>query len=127
MSQPRSTRPVVLVVDDEEEILALLRSLLERKGYAVRTAAEGRMALSLLEKEKVDLLLADLKMPGMNGFKLVQHVQRMFPDLPVVVMSGYGQQMAPMVAQLGVRHYIVKPIDFDSLLKLFNTLLRPAA
>ncbi len=114
----------ILVVDDEQDILELLDSLLRRKGYRVLTANNGNEALELLERESVDLLLADLKMPGLNGFRLVSELQRRLPGLPIVVMSGYGQQMEPMLAELGVRHYIVKPIDFDALFGLFKEILQ---
>jgi len=115
--------PTILVVDDEIEILTLLQELLQRRGYSVTTAERGEVALTIAGHQSFDIILADLKMPGMDGFKFVERLRRVQPAAKLVVMSGYGQQVQPALEEIGVENYIIKPIDFDTLLKKFDELL----
>ena len=80
----------VLVVDDEENIRLFLHTLLQKKGYAVRTADSAEQALALLRQEPADFVLTDVKMPGMSGIELCRELREQWPDVVVVVMSAYG-------------------------------------
>lgn len=81
-------RPAILVVDDEPRILSALQRLLREEPYRLFTAGSGEEALGLLAAEAVDLVLSDLRMPGMDGFALMTHIQHEFPDIERVLMSG---------------------------------------
>ena len=78
----------VLVVDDEPVILQTLGAILEGSGHQVRTAADGFIALKLLRETLPDLIISDLRMPGMSGFELLSIVRRRFPHIPVIAISG---------------------------------------
>lgn len=84
--------PVVLVVDDEEQVRRFVVRALEGAGLQVREAEHGRAALELLAQSdsRVDLVITDVVMPVMNGTELAEALGRLRPDLPVVLMSGYG-------------------------------------
>ena len=82
--------PVVLVVDDEPGVLRLCQRLLQRAGLKVITVTNPREGLEILERSQVDLLLADIRMPGMDGFELIDRARILQPDLAIVVMTGFG-------------------------------------
>src|SRR5262245_61397549 len=98
--------------------------LLERKGYQARATTSAREALSLLAQDgDVDLVLADLQMPEMDGIQLLSAVKRNYPNIEVIMMTGYGTVKTAVEAmQLGAAHYIQKPLDTDEL----NLLIRRA-
>jgi two-component system response regulator AtoC len=111
-----STRSV-LVVDDEENIRLFLHTLLEKKGYAVSTAADGEQALSLLSQTAIDFVLADVKMPGMGGIELCQRVRARWPQLTVIMMSAYGSvELALQAVRVGAYDYVAKPFKQDEVL-----------
>jgi CheY-like chemotaxis protein len=125
----RSPRATVLVVDDEEPVRALLRRQLNSAGHAVLEASGGPEALGLIRQraERLDLVLADVVMPSMNGTELAAHLATEFPGLPVVLMSAY----APAgLARVGFGEAIVpvlrKPFNPSVLLELVrNAVGRP--
>jgi DNA-binding NtrC family response regulator len=91
--------------------------LLERKGYSAKALTSGREALSVLERNgTVDVILADLQMPGMDGIQLLSAVKSRYPHIEFIVMTGYGTVKTAVEAmQLGAAHYIQKPLDQDEL------------
>jgi CheY-like chemotaxis protein/anti-sigma regulatory factor (Ser/Thr protein kinase) len=92
---PPSERRSILVIDDDPAVRTVLRALLQRDGYEVIDALDGADALTRLERgDKVDLVLTDLIMPGMNGWAVVRGVRRVRPDLPVVLITGWDE-LAP--------------------------------
>ncbi|HEX9029197.1 MAG TPA: response regulator, partial [Anaerolineales bacterium] len=80
----------VLIVDDDRTIVRLCQRLLERSSYQVITAIDPIEGLKVLEQQKVDLLLSDIRMPIMDGFEMITRAKQYQPDLPVLVMTGYG-------------------------------------
>jgi CheY-like chemotaxis protein len=78
----------VLVVDDKERIRVAISQALEEFGYSVRCAEEGHSALREIYQQNPDILVSDLKMPGMSGFELLINVRRLFPTIKVIAMSG---------------------------------------
>lgn len=82
---------VILCVDDEPIPLVLRKSVLERAGYSVLTASSGAEALKLLEKQRVDLVLTDMLMPGMNGTQLAREAKSRQPKVPVILYSGVNE------------------------------------
>ncbi|HET8931877.1 MAG TPA: sigma-54 dependent transcriptional regulator [Polyangiales bacterium] len=107
----------VLVVDDEENIRLFLHTLLQKKGYAVRTADSAEQALSLLRQEPADFVLTDVKMPGMSGIELCRELRAQWPELVVVVMSAYGSvEQALEAVRVGAYDYLSKPFKQDEVL-----------
>ncbi len=84
---PQVTPPTVLVVDDEPAIREVVACMLEDEGYSVRQATDGLEALQEMEAEEIDLVLSDVKMPGLDGAALVQGLRRRRLAVPVVLMS----------------------------------------
>ncbi|QWV94114.1 response regulator [Geomonas oryzisoli] len=111
----------ILLVEDNEKLAAMLRTVLEGRGHQVKSAASGDAALALLQGQRFDLLVLDLKLPGMNGVELLQRVRRSaaLKELPVVIMTGVfrGEEYARAAAKLGVEAYLEKPFGKDDFLK----------
>jgi len=106
----------VLVVDDEESIRDSCRQILERAGYRVATAGEGNEALRSLQRTAPDLILLDLKMPGLDGVGFLRRIKDELPDLDVVVITGYSSvESAVECMRLGAYDYLPKPFDAESL------------
>ncbi len=100
----------VLIVDDEPVMQSLLEKILAREGYKTFVAGDGVAALDLLEKEQVSLVLSDIKMPGMNGFELLQEIKTKHPGTGVIIMTAYGDTFTVKDALLlGADEYITKP------------------
>lgn len=91
------TDTTVLVVDDDEPNRVTLERILVREGYATFHAASGREALEILRAKSVDLVLTDLKMPGMTGIDLLKAIRTLDPDVEVVVMTAYGTDRKSVV------------------------------
>lgn len=107
----------VLVVDDEESIRELLTKTLELAEYDVETVADARSALERLRVGVYDLLLADLRMPGMDGLALIREGRRLHPSLPVIIITGYSSEQSAIEAvNLGVVGYLVKPFRVPQVL-----------
>jgi len=106
----------VLVVDDEEPVRHMLEILLRREGFAVQVADSGEAALEILGREKIDVLLSDVRMPGMGGLALVDKVVAEFPQITIVVMSAFGSiQLAMEAMGRGAYDYISKPFKQDEV------------
>ncbi|MDF1545679.1 MAG: response regulator [bacterium] len=102
----------LLVVDDEDLLLNLLKRLLEREGHKVVTVSSGEEALDLLEKKNISLVLADIKMSGISGVELLIHIKKKYPPLPVLLMTGYGGEYSKdEVISAGADGYILKPFN----------------
>lgn len=100
----------VLVVDDEEMMRNLLDKILSREGYRILTAEDGVHALEMIEKEDIDLIISDMKMPRMTGFELLKHVKQQHPNIGVIIMTAYGDTYTVKDALLlGADEYITKP------------------
>ncbi len=106
----------ILVVDDDESLRRVTQIQLEEVGYEVRTAADGREAISALESWKPALVITDLRMPGMSGLDLLKEIRAGFPETTVVLMTAFGSiQSAVEAMKAGAYDYITKPIDHDEL------------
>jgi DNA-binding NtrC family response regulator len=112
----RTNRGRVLVVDDESNARSALAELLRDEGYTVETAADGFKALPKLDEFAPDLLLTDLKMPGMDGLALMAKASEVDPDVSTVVMTAFGAVDTAVAAmRAGAFDYINKPINIDEL------------
>jgi CheY-like chemotaxis protein len=108
----------VLIVEDEKTVqLTLLDGLRKyEKEFRVLTAENGMIAKEVLEKLHVDLVVTDLKMPGMDGFELLSLIRRDHPYIPVIVMTAFGNpQLEKWLESVGIFAYLEKPIDFAEL------------
>lgn len=110
-------RPRVLVVDDESSIRELLAKTLALAEYDVDTAPDGRAALERLRMGYYDLLIADLKMPGMDGLTLIREAKRLKADMPVIIITGMSTELSAIEAvNLGVTGYLTKPFRVPQVL-----------
>ena len=117
----------ILVVDDEPDILTLIRARLEQKGYQVLVAADGLEGLEKAEKGKPDLILVDVSMPRMNGFQMVQllRMDEALKETPIIVITASRQKdEVAWRAQVGVDQFVLKPFDAKELLTKVEEALR---
>jgi two-component system response regulator PilR (NtrC family) len=106
----------VLVVDDEANVRELLTVILGRDGYQVRTAPDGAQALAAFREGKMDLVLQDLKMPGMDGLALLKSLKEVAPTIPVIVLTAFATWDSAVEAmRLGAYDYLKKPFDNDQV------------
>ncbi len=112
MAEPR-----VLVVDDEIAQRDILGGFLRKHGFVVREAASAPAALAVLRAEPIDLVLTDVRMPGMSGLDLLREIHALNPEIPVLVLTAYGN-VADAVAAMrdGAVDYLTKPVDLDAVL-----------
>jgi len=111
------SRPRVLVVDDEASIRDLLAKTLALAEYDVDVAPDGRSALERMRMHPYDLLIADLKMPGMDGLTVIREARRYKSDLPVIIITGFSTESSAIEAvNLGVAGYLTKPFRVPQVL-----------
>ncbi len=106
----------ILIVDDEKNYLLVLSAVLEEEGYEVLTTASSQEALEILKASDVDLVLTDMKMPGLDGIELLEQIKNRDPELPVIMMTAHGTvDKAVEAMQKGAYSYILKPFDNERL------------
>jgi len=111
--------PKILVCDDTPDILEMVQLILEGEGFEVTTARAGREVLTAVDRETPDLILLDLRMPGLDGFSVLREL-RLRPETapPVIVLSAKGMEEDRRAAlAAGAREYLMKPFTVDQLLK----------
>jgi DNA-binding response OmpR family regulator len=121
----------ILVIEDHEELLALLRKVLSAEGYKVVVAKNGRTADEALARGKFDLVLTDVLMPDRDGIEIVCQLSKSRPGMPVVAMSGGGQVVSAehilnLSRSLGAKAVLEKPFSNDVLCRTIATVLRQA-
>ena len=110
-------RPRILVVDDEQAVRDLLAKTLTMADYDVDSAPDGASAIDRLRAVAYDLLITDLKMPGMDGLSVIREARRTAPDLPVIIITGYSTEASAIEAiNLGVAGYLTKPFRLPRIL-----------
>lgn len=116
--------PKILVVDDEPKICEFLETLLQQDGYATEAAESGDAAIAKVSSARYDLIISDLKMPGMDGFELAKRVKGVREDLPVVIVTGYATVGTAIQAlRQGVDDYVTKPFKIDEMRKVVARVL----
>jgi len=106
----------ILVVDDEEAQRETLSGYLKKKNYRIFQADNGEKGVSIIEKHQVDMVLTDMRMPGISGIELLKKIKSLNPEISVVVMTAYGSiDDATEAMKSGAEDYIQKPIDLDHL------------
>ena len=116
--------PVILIIDDEKNIRSGLRSLLEDENYEVLEAPDGETGLKILKTAPVDAVISDLRLPGIGGEQVVETVHKMYPAIPVIVLTGHGSVDAAVdCMRKGAYDFLTKPLNFDRLLLLIERSL----
>jgi excisionase family DNA binding protein len=117
VAPPRHSRHRVLVVDDEASIRELLAKTLALAEYEVDTAADATAALDRMRSGAYDLMIADLKMPGMDGLTLIRQAKRIRSEMPVIIITGFSTESSAIEAvNLGVAGYLTKPFRVPQVL-----------
>jgi CheY-like chemotaxis protein len=120
----------ILIIDDEEIIIKSLRKLLEKEGYEVYVAKKGQDGIDMVEEEEFDLLVVDIRMPGMNGVDTVEGIYRVLEKknkdkLPVIFITGYVDEDIEKRAQkLNPSGYIYKPFDIKEFVEKVKKILK---
>lgn len=100
----------ILIVDDQQGIRLLLNEVFKKEGYITYLAANGLDALNIAENEKIDCVLLDMKIPGMDGIEILKRLKESYTDLPVVMMTAYGESdIMEEALKLGAVRYFTKP------------------
>ena len=108
----------VLLVDDEEDFVEMLSLRLETVGEEVTPAHSGEQCLEVLEGKAIDVVILDVKMPGMDGIETLREIKRRFPAVEVILMTGHGTIESAIQGQaLGAFDYLLKPADFNELME----------
>ena len=123
----QSPRPVaarILVVDDEESIRDLCARVLSRAGYTVITAPSGEDAVALLTREAFALVISDIRMPGISGLEVLERAKATYPEIRVVLITGFGTpQMLTRAQQSGADRILTKPFNPMELLAAVREIL----
>ena len=123
MNEPNVDKPQLLLVDDDKSLLRLLTIRLEGEGYQVTAVEDGQSALKKLQNDSYDVVLSDLRMPGLDGLSLLEEIMGIRKDIPVILMTAHGTIAdAVSATQRGVFGFLPKPVDHDEL----RTLLQKA-
>ncbi|MCM7759789.1 two-component system response regulator GlrR [Enterobacter hormaechei] len=118
----------LLLVDDDPGLLKLLGMRLVSEGYSVVTAESGQEGLKVLSREKIDLVISDLRMDEMDGLQLFTEIQKQQPGMPVIILTAHGSIPDAVAAtQQGVFSFLTKPVDKDALYKAIDSALEHAA
>jgi len=125
--QPEITREVahrLLVVDDDEAVLGIIQDMLNFVGFRVVAVADGKKALETIESEEFDLVLTDLGMPGISGWDIARKAKGKNPDLPVVMLTGWGVELAEEdLSKEGIDMLLSKPLNWMQLTENIRKLL----
>jgi len=110
------TKKKILVVDDQAMVRVVLRKILIKEGYKVLCARDGETAIKKIENEKFDLVLLDLKMPGIDGMETLERIRKINKNIRVILISGYlTNEKVERATKLGISNYIRKPFNLDEL------------
>ena len=112
----RTDVPKILVAEDEDGVRRIFQLLLEKSGYRVQTAQDGKAAYTLYQQEKPDFLVSDINMPNMNGFELLAKIREKDKNLPAILVSGYWEYKGRITEDPKVE-YMLKPLDYQKLCK----------
>ena len=124
-TNPQQARRTILVVDDDQDILRLMVMRLKAAGYDTIAVSNGEAALAHIALNSPDLVITDLRMPGMDGMSLFNAIHATKPHLPVIIVTAHGSQVEALNAiQRGVFDFLTKPFDNKYLLQQIESALR---
>ena len=108
--------PAILIVEDEAKMLRVLHLHLTDEGFTTHPAADAETGLKILNREKIDLVVTDFKLPGMSGLELLPKAKAARPDVPIIMITAYGDAETKRQAlEKGAEALLTKPIDFGTL------------
>ena len=114
----------ILIVDDDPRLRQSFDKLLTAEGHAVRTAPDGETALKMVQENSPDMVIMDIRMPGLNGIETFKAMQRIDPKLPVIIMTAFGTtETAIEATKLGAFDYVLKPFEIPDILALIDKAL----
>jgi DNA-binding NtrC family response regulator len=114
----------ILIAEDEKSQRDLLEGFLEKEGFSAEAVANGREVLRKLEEDFFDIALVDYKMPELDGLQTLREIRKLYPDLPVIMMTAYGTvETAVASMKEGALDYLTKPIDLDELLLMLQKVI----
>lgn len=106
----------MLIVDDQNGIRLLLQEVFSSEGYMTSQASNGKIALEIVRHNRPDLVLLDMKIPGMDGLEILKHIKSIDPTIIVIMMTAYGElDMIKRATDLGAAKHFTKPFDIDEL------------
>jgi DNA-binding response OmpR family regulator len=115
----------VLLVDDEEEFVKALAERLKMRDLRSDTVLDGEEALSFVEDKEPDVMVLDLKMPGIDGMEVLRQVRKVYPKIQVIILTGHGSEKDEEEAKrLGAFDYLEKPVNLDVLVKKMKSAYR---
>ncbi len=118
----------VLIVDDQNGIRILLMEVFGSEGYKTFQAANGKLALEIVRNDSPDLVLLDMKIPGMDGLEILKHIKAVNPEIKVIMMTAYGElDMIKQATELGALMHFTKPFDIDEMRMAVNSQLKGKA
>ena len=119
---------LILIIDDNNQFRAMLREMLERTGYEIVEASDGKEGLKLYREKATDLIITDLIMPEKEGLETIMELRRDFPDVKIIAISGGGRldpgQYLSMAKGFGARYTFTKPVEREELLQAVEELLK---
>jgi YesN/AraC family two-component response regulator len=117
----------ILIIEDDTQVRDMLRAILERAGYLVAEAPNGRHGVAIQSQSPADLVITDIIMPEMEGLETISELRRTFPDLPIIAISGGGRlghgEYLSMAERFGAHRSFGKPLDRGELLTTIGELL----
>ncbi|BFH10519.1 response regulator [Paenibacillus dendritiformis] len=115
----------VLIVDDQNGIRVLLMEVFSSEGYSTYQASNGKVALNIVREESPDIVLLDMKIPGMDGLEILKQIKKMEPQMKVIMMTAYGElDMIKEATDLGAIMHFTKPFDIDEMRVAVNMTLQ---
>ena len=116
----------ILVVDNDLNVLEVVDARLSSSGFLVYKVSEAKKAIGILKNKKIDLIISDMKMPGMNGMDLLKNIRSFMPELPVIFLTAYRTMPDAVRAfQAGAVDYLTKPFDGHELINKIRKILEP--
>jgi DNA-binding response OmpR family regulator len=118
----------VLLVDDEREYVTTLGERMEMRGFEPEIAFSGEQALGMLEHSLPDVMVLDLKMPGIDGLEVLRRVKKRYPQIQVIILTGHGSDRDEAAARrLGAFDHLQKPVDINELVQIMELAFRQQA